>query len=366
MKKKLTILGLLAVGFANAQESEYYGRVGINTETPHATLNVETNEQTDAFIVGRNNKAEGKESIILGVDNEISPTSVYSINLYRDWTYETQKNLFIIGNNNKTTRANIIGNNNIGFHGYIFGDNNQHKKSEDRTKISAGFIIGNNNISDDYILDRRPYIFGENLVGGEYQGSFVIGRQNKKYKKEDYRFHSLGGGLPERRIDNDYLFFVVGNDNKNLLEIWDTGLFKFNQLDSYRHRIMIFGDNNENNGFHWVYNNTLFHRDNNTTKQYLSVHNITEDDTKNKIPHQEIYKIGDLARVHKYANDKITLNQEGFYYSYMGQGKWGKLVPVLFETTFPTEATAGDLFFHTSEKKYYFYNGTEWVSMGGN
>lgn len=43
MKKTLTIFGMLAIGYANAQ---YDGRVGINTETPSATLNVKSTGDT--------------------------------------------------------------------------------------------------------------------------------------------------------------------------------------------------------------------------------------------------------------------------------------------------------------------------------
>lgn len=43
MKKSLIFAGLLAIGFANAQ---YEGRVGVNTETPSATLNIKSKTGT--------------------------------------------------------------------------------------------------------------------------------------------------------------------------------------------------------------------------------------------------------------------------------------------------------------------------------
>lgn len=52
MKKITSLLGLLAVGFTNAQESEYYGRVGINTETPNATLEVAGQPINDMVLDG--------------------------------------------------------------------------------------------------------------------------------------------------------------------------------------------------------------------------------------------------------------------------------------------------------------------------
>ena len=49
MKKQFILVGLLAVGFASAQSNDpYEGRVGINTMTPSATLNIKSLTGTNA------------------------------------------------------------------------------------------------------------------------------------------------------------------------------------------------------------------------------------------------------------------------------------------------------------------------------
>ncbi|SDD99512.1 hypothetical protein [Riemerella columbipharyngis] len=365
MKQKILILG--SVIFATLVLK---AQVGINTETPRATLDINVSSKTDSnegIIIpelSRTRLAQinpnnlTKNTIVFAnttgngdlTTQEVRRDGLFYYNgaiwqpLNYNYFIKQGQGYVVDGLNDDLTLTNrykgnkIIGYNAIDFsdgsggafgnYSFIQGANNKITENgyyssafgESNTINSSysGAFGENNTIntiyghsfvagSDNTLNGGYSFAFGKDLTT-QSPLEFVIGVNNEKVEEGEYL---TSGTLGANRA------FVIGNGTKarkqNALTVWYEGYWKFNlinpqgTIDAYRNQ--------------WNLN-------------FIPKKGMNAQDLSGKIN------------------------------TYDGE-KWRKYIPVIFSNTQPSNENleAGDLWFDTSVKKYKVWNGSEWTSM---
>lgn len=294
----------------------------------------------NSFVTGSNNDTKGMYSFVTGSMNVISENGVSS-GVFGSQNTVKGYNAFVAGNGNTNTGNNtsVFGQRNTANSAYSFvaGYENTIKENS-----SYSAVFGNSNIlnteysfitgsSNTITQGSRSTVFGRNnLVDNKYGANVVGGYDNKLYGGTSFAF---GSGLNTKsplsfnighnnEIETHYnpdatdpknRLFVIGNGTReqrsNALTVWATGFhkWKMHNLNSYTSAVVNDWNFQMEKGMH-------------------------------------------------------SADTDGVLNTYDGE-QWKKYVAVSFSSSAPANAKQGDMYFDTTQKKYFAYDGEEWKAM---
>lgn len=394
--KKLLLL-TLSLSAISIYAQEHTGRVGINTEQPNATLEI-----------------AGKPSDATVVDGVIVPKITGNELFEKSAIYTTaQKGALVYVTTAPSTDKQI------GKTQYVFEEGYHYFNGEKWEPLNPQFVKVDSGFGTRYRRD-FPNKYGNNVgenaidfsfgsdngnYGAKGAYSFAVGREN--LTKSDDTFISGRGNIINESSPYSTIFgngntanaqysFITGNSN-TIIQGNRSTIFGRNNLVDNRYGTNVVGgnDNKLYGGVSFAFGNGL------DTKSPLSF-NIgynneieTHYNPDGTDPKNRVFVIGNGTRAnrsnaltvwavgfHKWqmlnlnSHTSAAVNEwnfrmekgmhsadiDGVLNTYDGE-QWKKYVAVSFSSSAPANAKQGDMYFDTTQKKYFAYDGEEWKAM---
>lgn len=405
MNKKLTFLLLMTGVSSYFSQQNYEGRVGINTQSPNATLEVKgvpnDNNITDGIIAPRVTKEEllsksynesHKGTFLYVYDTKPKrratpdgviippPNDIFTKDGYYYWDgnqwhifgdspltkiYPTDIEIAYVSDYRKSNPEfydDIIG---VGAFDFSFSN-----RSDEKYGASGGYSVA----------------FGENNYAGG-SNSFTAGLGNKSLGFCTFSF-GQGNTVGQR---NGKIF--VSNSGalgyNNLVE--GGGSFAFGINNKIKYGVTIVGGaNNKANGYDnnvigiGLIANSAYEIARgayNSSPQPFDYKGLDKRDLietvgggfndSNRLNLFERYKSGAFKyNAQRLNSTNIPNAKKGFHaadengkLNYHNGSEWETYVTVRFAPSQPASPKKGDLYFNTTENKYYAYNGSSWISL---
>lgn len=422
MKKNLLICVVsLGTLMANAQENPYNGRVGINTETPMATLEI-AGKPTDKNVV------DGVIIPKLTADELIAKSDIYTTKQRGTLVYVTSAPTIpqyneddpqpVIPDNPKNRYVNEEGyyyyngeyweplnpqiiKNKAGGYSTRFREKNPQNYNNQNVGLGSFDLSINTEESSEWNGAIGIYSFvagNKNTTSSSYSATF--GRENK-----NNGYGALVAGTNNIATgSNSVVFghkntlsspnsFVAGTENE--VSYVNSFVAGKNNKALYPNSFA-FGENNLN----YSYSGSMFGRG---LISYSPVSftigysneietNYSQNDTQ---PKNRLFVIGNGTKANR--SNALTVWASGFYkwqmhdlpsYTHAVVNRWGvnmekgmhsadndgvmntwdgekwkKYIAVSFSSSAPTNAKQGDMYFDITQKKYFAFDGDEWKAM---